>query len=210
MKSSRETELSENTLLQIFAKYPVPGNVKTRLHSILTAKEAAVFHANLVQTSIKKLSYLPQQIKLELWGDAPSEQSFYRRLLGQTPRMRFRLQKGNDLGARMAFAMKSGLENYKKVILIGTDCPILSCRHILQVEEQLVKNQFNLIAAEDGGYVLIASMSYHPAVFSGINWGTSQVMKQTLEAAAKIGWGVKVHGCLWDIDNAEDYARFTG
>ena len=65
-------------------------------------------------------------------------------------------------------------------LLIGTDCPALRPEHLsdslgaLHVDIDAV-----FIPAEDGGYVLVGMKRPHPELFSGISWGTSEVMSQT-------------------------------
>ncbi len=195
-------------VLQIFAKYPTAGMVKTRLHEVLSPVEAAELHASLVRKCVKKFTKLPAHFRMELWGDSSAEMPFYRQLLTAYPRLGFRLQKGKNLGERMAFAFQFGLLRHGSVILIGTDCPDLDCNRILQVEEYLAIRQLELVAAEDGGYVLIAGKSFSHVFFSAKDWGTSSVLKQTLNSAYSRGWKVNIHGYLWDIDTKTDYRRY--
>ncbi|MCB1757319.1 MAG: TIGR04282 family arsenosugar biosynthesis glycosyltransferase [Gammaproteobacteria bacterium] len=197
-----------SAVLQIFAKYPVAGQVKTRLHSVLTPEEASRFHASLVLECVEKFTSLPASFEVELWGDRPAAEPFYRSMLEAFPALGFRLQEGGDLGQRMAAAFRSGLARYKKVILIGTDCPALGLQYILEMESALKESSLNLIAAEDGGYVAIGSCSYHDTFFDDKDWGTETVLRQTLDAAERLGWQSVIHGCLWDVDDAADYRRY--
>lgn len=202
------SKLIDRVALQIFTKHPWPGHVKTRLNTIMSPSESAQLHVSLAEACVDRFSVLPPRFKLEIWGDDSADLPFYRHFVNKYPRLGFRLQKGNDLGSRMAFALRSGLLRYNKVILIGTDCPVLELEHILLVEREMALRQFNLIAAEDGGYVLIASQSYTDAVFRNIQWGTPSVLQETLEAASRPGWSSKVNGCLWDVDDKDDFARY--
>lgn len=65
-----------------------------------------------------------------------------------------------------------------------------------------------LAPAEDGGYVLVG-LARDVDAFSGVPWSTAAVMGATraaLAAAAEATW------CelptLWDVDRAEDLARW--
>jgi rSAM/selenodomain-associated transferase 1 len=197
-----------NITLQMFAKHPTPGKVKTRLTTCMSAERAAEVHISLLYECLDKLMRLPSYYKIELWGDEAETKPFFAQLLEKYPRVSFRLQRGADLGLRMAFAMRTGLDQCAKVILIGSDCPVLQVSDILNVEQSLKPKQLDLIGAEDGGYVLIGCCSYSEQLFINKNWGTSQVLTQTVETAKLLGWGCIVHCCFWDVDVAEDYQRY--
>ncbi len=178
----------KSVLLQIFAKYPTPGKVKTRLQSQLTPEQAVNVYKELVQQSIDKFISLPEWIDLELWGDEQPTRDYYRHLLTQSDKLKFSIQQGDDLGTRMSYALQQGLMSYQRVIIIGVDCPVLSCSHIINIALQMCSNQLDLIAAEDGGYVLLAAMDHHPGFFYQKDWGTSKLLEQTRNVAEqKIG-----------------------
>ena len=200
--------MQESVALQIFTKEPRPGHVKTRLHTVLEPAESAALHASLTEACIRRFLHLPGWFKLEIWGDAPASVDFYSGLLKRYPRLRFRRQRGRDLGMRMAFAFNSGLLRHRGVILTGTDCPLLDAPHVLDVYHQLDSQRINLIEAEDGGYVLIAGRNRHSGIFRGITWGTSSVLRETAAAIRRSGFEMRTHGRLWDIDDESDLIRY--
>jgi glycosyltransferase A (GT-A) superfamily protein (DUF2064 family) len=63
------------------------------------------------------------------------------------------------------------------------------------------------IPAEDGGYVLAGMKRPHPELFSGISWGTSEVMSQTHARASQSKLRIAEPATLWDLDNPADYRR---
>ncbi|HBR99106.1 MAG TPA: glycosyltransferase [Gammaproteobacteria bacterium] len=207
MAGTIDGNVHQPVLLQIFTKRPLPGRVKTRLQTVLTPKQAAEVHATLTRVCLDKFSGLPARFRVELWGDAPATTPFFAELLQAHPRLGFRLQKGKDLGQRMAFAMRSGLLRSPRVLLIGTDCPALQVDHLLSIAKGMQNRRLELIAAEDGGYVLIGGKSYHHRVFRGVDWGTACVLQQTVQQVRRINWQVCIHDVLWDIDEPQDLAR---
>ena len=206
--TTENSGMQESVVLQIFTKEPRPGHVKTRLQTVLSPQESADLHASLTEACVQKFLHLPPWFRLEIWGDAPASGVFYSELLERYPRIGFRRQKGRDLGMRMAFAFNSGLLRHQGVILTGSDCPLLDVDHVVDVHRHLHSRRINLIEAEDGGYVLIAGKSRHSGIFRGIDWGTPSVLSQTAAAIRRTGLGMRTHGCLWDIDDERDLARY--
>ena len=119
-------------------------------------------------------------------------------------------QRGGDLGSRMRNAFDEALAWHPRVIIIGTDCPVLTARHLAEAADALARgNDAVLIPAEDGGYALIGLTRCDDALFEGIAWGGDQVLAQTRERLAKLQWRWQELETLWDIDRPEDYRRWS-
>ena len=192
----------------VFAKYPTPGLVKTRLTRCYTAEEAARLHCVLVEDLLERLAALPAFVRVELWGDQPATAPYYQSLLAARRDLQFRLQRGNDLGCRMNFAFCTSLRRSSRVILVGSDCPDLSTGRVLALNRALESHDLALLGAEDGGYVAIALKRPCPALFRSIEWGTDRVLKQTLRVARRAGLRSCVVSTLADIDEPEDLQRY--
>ena len=109
----------------------------------------------------------------------------------------------------MSHALTSALaDGANQAIIIGTDCPLMSPAYIAQAESALETADVVLGPAEDGGYVLIGCKRAEPALFRDIDWGTDQVLEQTLRAASQAQRSVAVLDTLWDVDRPEDWQRF--
>lgn len=105
-----------------------------------------------------------------------------------------------------AFAAHGG-----PLLLIGTDCPALTERHLAAAEAALAQgNDAVFIPAEDGGYVLIGLQRPCPEVFRDIAWSTAHVMAQTRARLLEAGLRWKELETLWDIDRPADLARLEG
>jgi rSAM/selenodomain-associated transferase 1 len=92
-----------------------------------------------------------------------------------------KIQKGSDLGERMANAFKAGFKaGYKKIAIIGSDLYDLSREDLEVAFKMLQTNDFVLGPASDGGYYLLGMTHFIPEIFKNKNWGASSVLKDTL------------------------------
>jgi len=198
-----------STVVIVFAKAPQPGSVKTRLIPLLGAEGAAALHARLVERALATARRAAlDRLELHCAPDA-SDPFFgfcahhYGAVL--TP------QAEGDLGARMLAAFEAVLAAHARALLIGTDCPALTARHLRQADEALREgNDAVLVPCEDGGYALIGLTRCDARLFDGIAWGGSQVMAETRARLAALGWRWHELETLWDVDRPEDYTRLTG
>lgn len=200
--------MDNDARLLIFARAPRPGQCKTRLGGLLGETGAAEFHAALVQRSVRTFSAQPR-CRPELWCAPDTSHALFRQLRQQYAIPLYR-QPAGDLGVRMATAARQRLQQYTKVILMGTDCPLLEPHHLGAVLEDLDNGyDASIIPAEDGGYVMLGLRRFDAGLFTAMDWGTDRVMTQTAARLARIGWRWRRHQALWDIDRTEDYVRFT-
>ena len=84
----------------------------------------------------------------------------------------------------------------------------MSAAYVAQAEAALDTADVVVGPAEDGGYVLIGLKRAEPALFRGIDWGTDQVLEQTLGAASQAHCSIAMLATLWDVDRPEDWQRF--
>ncbi len=190
------------TLLQLFAKPPEVGKVKTRLIPAVGAQAATRIYRHCLQHNLDLLT--ESSFACQLWLSERGEPEFL-------SMDQIHYQQGDDLGQRMYHAMSSQLElqGYDKVILIGADCLELTPRLLREVEARLDAYQLVLIPALDGGYVLIAaSQSVSPQLFSDIDWSSERVLRQTLQQAMDHGISSFVMNPLRDIDHFEDIQHY--
>ena len=80
--------------------------------------------------------------------------------------------------------------------------------YVAQAEAALDTTDVVVGPAEDGGYVLIGLKRAEPALFRDIDWGTDQVLEQTLRAASQAQCSIAMLATLWDVDRPEDWQRF--
>lgn len=195
----------ERLRIAVFAKAPVAGAVKTRLVASLGADGAAALHAALVRhaLSVALASHIGP---VDLWCAPDETHAFFARCarehgVGLHP------QHGEDLGARMSRAFESAHAAGDRLLLIGSDCPALTPRHLAAAATALASHDAVFAPAEDGGYVLVGLSRPVPRLFDGIEWGEAGVMAATRERLREAGAHWHEIPTLWDVDRPADYAR---
>jgi len=188
-------------VLQMFAKAPNPGLVKTRLINKLGKQGAADLHQQLVRHSLQQFSHL---FPTQLWC-APDEYHPFFQACQTEFGVSLHRQIGADLGERMAYALASAAP----AVLIGSDCPSLDVQTIREAFAALQQDNAVVLApAEDGGYVLIGMQQLIPELFTNMPWGTSQVLALTRARLRDLGLRWKELPTQWDIDRPEDVERW--
>ena len=118
-------------------------------------------------------------------------------------------QVEGDLGDRMRGLMHTAFaRGASAVILMGSDLPDLSV-DILQEAARLLGDTPRALVlgpAVDGGYYLVGASAV-PDIFTGIEWGSAQVLRQTEAAAAEAGLPCHYVTTLHDVDEPSDLAR---
>ena len=195
-----------DTRLLIFTKAPRPGTVKTRLIPLLGEAGAAALHVRLVKRALataRAAGIGPIELRC-----APDCDDPFLRFCGGCYDASLTPQADGDLGARMAAAFEQALACHRYAILIGTDCPALTARHLRDARRTLAAgSDAVLVPAEDGGYALIGLTRCDRRIFAGIAWGEDGVMNQTRNRLSELGWRWRELETLWDVDRPEDYRR---
>ncbi|WP_395054024.1 TIGR04282 family arsenosugar biosynthesis glycosyltransferase [Flavobacterium sp.] len=184
-------------LVLIFTKNPKLGKVKTRLASTIGDENALEIYNFLIhhtQTIVKnsnatlRVLYSDEINYNDNW-DASSFQK--------------QLQFGSDLGARMKNAFADGFkDDYKKIVIIGTDLYDLEVSDIENAFSELENNEVVIGPAEDGGYYLLGLKFIPNGIFSNKNWSTETVLKDTLKNIQNIKYSLlKTKN---DIDTVDD------
>lgn len=193
----------QDAMTLFFIKYPEPGGVKTRLAAKIGDKEATELYRNFILDILIKLEtsgipfricFLPEKKKglLKAWlgNDHP-----------------YSPQKGKDLGERMKYAFVDAFsEDYKRVILIGSDYPDLPSSFLKDALVALHTHDAVLGPAVDGGYYLIGfrDNEFVPTIFEGIAWGTEQVYRATFSKLKDHKKHVYILPPWNDVDTLED------
>lgn len=192
--------------MAILARAPVPGQAKTRLIPLLGEEGAASLQAWMLQRVVA-MALEADVGPVSLWCDGDPEQRDFVRCRELGP-LRILPQVAGDLGQRMLAAVRDS-PNATGTLVIGTDCPVLSAAHLRAAARSLADRDAVLIPVEDGGYVLIGMKTPAAGAFSGIDWGSPQVMAQTRQGLAAMGWRWDEQATLWDVDRPEDVERLA-
>lgn len=195
--------------LQIFAKSPLPGLVKTRLAASIGAEEAAAVYRDLLVRTLGTAANARRAGivgAVELWVAPEADPG---PLAAWAERLGIALhpQHGADLGARMRHALRASLDASRPALLIGTDAPDLDLAYLAEAAAALQSHDAVVGPAEDGGYVLIG-LARDADAFTGVAWSTPAVMAQTRSLLTTAGVTWKELAPLWDVDTADDLARW--
>lgn len=198
--------ISSETRLLVFTKAPQPGTVKTRLIPLLGEQGAAALHARLVKRALAT-AHAAGIGQIELHCAPDCDDPFLRFCGGRYGALLVSQSDGN-LGMRMQRAFERALACARRVILIGTDCPVLSARHLREADRMLDTDKDAVLTpTEDGGYALIGLTRCDTRLFEGIPWGENGVMDETRVRLSALGWRWQELETLWDVDRPEDYQR---
>ena len=116
-----------------------------------------------------------------------------------------RLQKGEDLGARMLNALQDILDDGAgAAMIVGSDCLDLGTDRLQQAAQALADHELVLIPAFDGGFVLIGCREANPLLFKSVRWGSNRVLEQTLANARRLDYRVSLLQTVRDIDRLQD------
>jgi len=191
----------------LFAKAPVPGQVKTRLCPPLTPDEAASLHGSMVMDAVERTRPL-RGFDIFLACTPSMDHPFFQTLAARH-RLQLIEQVGEDLGQRMVHALTTILNyGYKYAVLVGTDIPNLSAHTYKQAKDMLQSKDVVFGPTKDGGYYLVGMRTPNPELFANIDWSTNHVLTQSQAQAEKLGLAVSLLEPEYDIDTFDDLQAF--
>lgn len=196
---------ADQTLI-LFTRFPEAGTTKTRLIPALGAEGAARLQRQMTEHTLAQATALAQghEVALEIHYHGGSPQAM-RQWLGPHT---FKRQTSGPLGERLKQAFAGAFANASgPVVLIGSDCPELTCDILRQAFLKLATCDLVLGPAADGGYYLIGLRAPQPTLFDDIAWGTATVLQHTLAKAQDLA--VSQLTTLHDLDQADDLAYFA-
>lgn len=205
MKSHRARRSPSGVQVAVFAKAPLPGFAKSRLIPALGATGAAYLQRAFIRGTVAT-AISADLGPVTLWC-APDTQHNLFRALRHHYGIQTRIQAEGDLGCKMAGAFAVHCVT-GPLLLIGTDCPVLSPAHLRHAAQALQSGYDAVfIPSQDGGYALVGLHEPQPELFEGIPWSTADVLRATLEHAVSLGLRVELMGTLWDVDVPSDLVR---
>ncbi len=195
--------------LLLFAKDPVPGDVKTRLivPGGLTARQAASLHAALVADLSRRLEAgcwdLVLMWSLSKGDDPPADLA--------PAGVPWRRQRGRDLGERLYRGLEWAASGAGYAAAVGSDHPELELARVEMAFDLLAAGRDAALGpARDGGYYLIALRreAVDRRLFDGVAWSTPSVLSETLSRCGELGLDVALLPEEDDLDTVDDLARF--
>lgn len=194
----------------VFARSPVKGEVKTRLAQTVGKEAATSFYKTCASLVLAECASLPEAVKVVVYHPEAQQASMMRRWLDEIG-CPFELKPQSQstcLGHRMYQAMKAEEDlGATKVLIVGTDVPDLKSEVLTTATELLDTFDVVLGPSKDGGYYLLGLRGVPDGLFLDIPWSTSQVLRDTLQAAARLSLRVAPIDAiptLLDIDDIDD------
>lgn len=185
-----------NAVLVVFTRYPVAGQVKTRLIKALGPEGAADMHRRMTVFTVGEARKTGFPVQIRYTGGSVDQM---REWLG--PDHHYVDQGEGDLGQRLERAFDDCFgQGARSVMVIGTDCPDNRAPVMVNGFRLLDTHPCVIGPAEDGGYYMIGLSRPQPRLFRNIPWGTGDVLDRTLEAADSF----ILLETLSDVDEPED------
>ncbi len=203
-----KSRLMPHAALVIFAKAPIPGEVKTRLCPPLTPDEAATLHGSFVLDMLErsKLAVAKLQLPFHRYlACAPSSELVFFKIMEERQGVSLLDQVGEDLGQRMHRTFVDLFaKDYTQVILVGTDVPTLPLSVYQEALAILGRSDVVLGPALDGGYYLIGLTKQAEELLTGVPWSTDHVLAVTQQKAKALGLSVGLTTAWRDVDTMTD------
>jgi rSAM/selenodomain-associated transferase 1 len=197
---------SAQRVLGLFAKWPAPGLVKTRLCGSDPLRGARIARAFLLDT-LERFAATEAHRTL-VYTPPEAADGFHDLAAGRfdlTP------QGDGDLGHRLArFIATQQAEAATSIVVIGADSPTLPAELVEQAFAQLQSADLVLGPACDGGYYLLGCGPRLPPIFDRIDWGGPEVLRQTIDSLSDPTWHLGLLPPWYDVDTPEDWAMLRG
>ena len=190
-----------NIALLIFIKNPVLGTVKTRLAKTtsdafaLAAYRKLLAHTRTVARTFDGTRYL-------FYANEITERDDW-----SVEHFEKRVQPTGDLGTRMRTAFEAVLKQHDAAIIVGSDCADLRPAHLERARTELNTHDAVVGPVFDGGYYLLGLKHPLPDVFSGIEWSTETVFRETARRLVELERTFATLPTLHDVDYEEDWVR---
>ena len=191
-------------LLIIFVRNPEKGKVKTRLAAVLGKEKALSIYKCLLQKTARE-SIGVKADKVVYYSNFADENDLW-----DNKHFCKAVQKGNDLGEKMADAFKRAFtKGYQRVCIVGSDCYDLTQAIIQKAFEVLRKYDAVIGPAKDGGYYILGMSAFNSALFANKKWSTHTVARDTIQDFKTYKMSYEILPTLSDVDTAEDLGNWT-
>jgi rSAM/selenodomain-associated transferase 1 len=187
--------------LILFAKQPLPGQVKTRLQCDYRPDQVVEI-ARFLLTATVELAVSSWPSSVYLYAAPDPEHPVFRALAAQF-HLELAAQAVGSLGQRMRAALQEGIARRGAAAIMGCDVPHCPWEVVEQAHELLAAGANVLGPTEDGGYYLIGLQQAPALLFEDIPWGGREVTQITLARARALGLAFELLPALVDIDTQE-------
>jgi len=187
----------------VLAKAPQRGFVKTRLAAAIGDDGALGIYRQLLARTAAALHDWPGAVLLASAGDPAA-------FAGTWWQHRERIaQPDGPLGARIAAALRAGLDRRPVAVVVGTDCPGITAAALAAVAERAEPTNVAFGPCPDGGFWAIAGRSRAVAdvlAVANVPWSSERTLAVCIDCLAAAGFDSVMGPRLADCDTDEDVA----
>jgi rSAM/selenodomain-associated transferase 1 len=199
--------MSKDAALVIYARPPIPGQVKTRMQPRIGPQESARLYAAMLCDLLERMPATVSAIAETCiaWSSpyAPDGE-----MASLARGLRTETQQGDDLGERMARTLQEKLQHgCRRVVIIGSDSPTLPSIYLKHAFDALTRADIVLGPADDGGYYLLGARRLHLALLRDMPWSTDQVLAITRKRVRKQAIPCEELPTWRDVDTVDDLVR---
>ncbi|HEV2236284.1 MAG TPA: TIGR04282 family arsenosugar biosynthesis glycosyltransferase [Ktedonobacterales bacterium] len=195
----------QRDVLAIVAKFPHPGQVKTRLAAGIGAEAAARLYAAFLRDLAARFNPAATREGYALvWAHTPGLGDL-RTIVGDGARLL--AQRGVDFADRLdGIARDLAGAGYRRTVIASSDSPHLPAARVRDAFAALARADVALGPATDGGYYLVGfhARPAPPDLFRDITMSTPHVLDDTLRRAARLSLRVAPLPATFDVDEPAD------
>lgn len=192
----------KDKVIVFFTRIPTLGKTKTRLEPFLSKDLCVKLQIAFIKDIYNNIKSMGIDIIINY-----SEHGDLDLLKSITHKdEHFLKQEGKDLGEKMHNAISFALKEYKKVVLIGSDLPLINKKDIELAFDILETKDIVIAPTYDGGYYQIGMKEENRDIFS-IRYSTSSVFEETIDKIKSKGRSYGKGNIQLDIDDKEDFLQ---
>jgi|GEM_PF-544979 len=193
-------------VLNLFAKLPIRGQVKTRLIPAIGADEATrLAERFIIYTLLETTRLWPGDRVLWLSPHIDHPLAVYIR---QQFRIEICPQVDGDLGDKMVAALNRDLDRGLASAVMGCDLIHCPAEKLAEAGRRLAEGENVFGMADDGGFWLLGLIQKTPEIFDGIDWNADATGPASLAQAESLDVRFQhLAPTLFDIDRPEDLDR---
>lgn len=182
----------------VFAKPPVPGQVKTRLAATIGADAAASLARAFLRDTVDRLRTEDGLHVVVSTTDPTADHGVDVPCWDQGP---------GELGARLERGFRRALRDFRAAIALGADAPGLPVEHLRAMRTALADGPV-LGPTDDGGFWGLGLHTFPEGLLLGLPWSTSETARATADRLRSRGMAPTLAPGWWDIDVPADLERF--
>ncbi len=190
----------------VFAKYPEPGKVKTRLSPPLSPQQAADIHLAALRATCELVGSI-NGIRTVLVATPDSACAKMANDLNTLIDDHWP-QGDGTLGARLERASaRTFRDGASRLLIFGADSPTIPSDFLHRAIAALDGHDAVAGPCDDGGYYLLGLREPQPSLFQNIDWGSKRVMAQTRQRAQQAEVNLYELPPWYDMDRIDDLER---